>query len=113
MGTRTPIASPHSAMKFHLDLTFRRFEGTTVISKIPETSEESAAIPRASLESERLIRQYRDDVSAHLGVRAPNHLTYGFHISLAYRIFELEDADETGTTGVLFLPRYVRIYQSR
>ena len=46
-----------------------------------------------SLEYEKLIRQYRDDVSEQLGVRAPNHLAYGLHISLAYRTFDLEESE--------------------
>lgn len=39
------------------------------------------------------LRHYRDAVAAATGVRFPNHDSYGFHISLAYRLIEL-DADE-------------------
>lgn len=40
------------------------------------------------------LRAYRDALAAATGVRAPDHDRYGFHISLAYRLIELEDAEQ-------------------
>lgn len=40
------------------------------------------------------IRAYRDDISRASGVRFADHDTYRFHISLAYRLIELEPAEQ-------------------
>lgn len=41
------------------------------------------------------LRAYRDAIAEATGVRHPNHNTYGFHMSLAYRIIELDPDEET------------------
>jgi hypothetical protein len=40
------------------------------------------------------LHRYREAVAAATGVRFPDHATYGFHISLAYRLYELEPDEE-------------------
>jgi hypothetical protein len=40
------------------------------------------------------LQTYREAVAAATGVRFPDHATYGFHISLAYRLYDLEPAEE-------------------
>lgn len=40
------------------------------------------------------VRGYRDALSEVTGIRAPNHDSYAFHISLAYRIIKLTDEEE-------------------
>ncbi len=42
------------------------------------------------------LRSYRAAVAAATGVRFPDHDTYGFHISLAYRLLQLDAAQEEG-----------------
>lgn len=49
---------------------------------------------------EAALRRYPDEGSAQLGVRTPHHLTYGFHISLAYRLFELQEHEWAATKTV-------------
>lgn len=46
-------------------------------------------------ETHQAIWQYRDELSEVTGIRFPNHETYGFHLSLAYRIIQLSDDEET------------------
>lgn len=40
------------------------------------------------------IRGFRDQLSERVGVRQPGHATYGFHITFAYGLVELEAADQ-------------------
>lgn len=40
------------------------------------------------------IRTFRDQLSERVGVRQPGHATYGFHITFAYGIVELEETDQ-------------------
>lgn len=40
------------------------------------------------------LKSFRDEVSEKLGLRFPDHDSYGFHISLAYTIIQLNDADK-------------------
>jgi hypothetical protein len=42
----------------------------------------------------QLIRGYRDQLADATGVRQPNHDTYAFHLSLAYRILQTTDDEE-------------------
>lgn len=42
----------------------------------------------ADKETHASIHAYRDAVATATGVRFPNHETYGFHITLAYRLME-------------------------
>lgn len=48
----------------------------------------------ADAASAAAVRGYRDAVSAATGVRFPDHDTYQFHISLAYRLIELDQAED-------------------
>ena len=40
------------------------------------------------------LKKYRDDVSDKLGVRFPDHDSYGFHISVAYLLWEMTEAEK-------------------
>lgn len=40
------------------------------------------------------LKKYRDDVSDKLGVRFPDHDSYGFHISVAYQLWEMTKAEK-------------------
>lgn len=48
----------------------------------------------ADAPSATAVRGYRDAISAATGVRFPDHDTYQFHISLAYRLIELDPAED-------------------
>jgi hypothetical protein len=47
----------------------------------------------ADLETERSLRGYRDAISRATGVRAADHDTYRFHISLAYKLAVLDEPE--------------------
>ncbi|WP_165452409.1 DUF1868 domain-containing protein [Paenibacillus thalictri] len=49
----------------------------------------------AELEVEAALRTFRDEVSEWLGLRFPNHDTYKFHISIAYKICQLTEEEES------------------
>lgn len=49
----------------------------------------------ADLSTRAALLAYRDAVAVATGVRFPNHLGYGFHITLAYQLFELASAEKT------------------
>lgn len=53
------------------------------------------------------LRAYREAVAAATGVRFPDHDSYGFHISLAYRIIHLDTAEEAALAALAaaWLPR--------
>lgn len=42
------------------------------------------------------IRQYRDNIAEATGIRFPDHETYAFHLSLAYRRLKLTDDEAQG-----------------
>ena len=44
--------------------------------------------------ADRELRQYRDRVAAATGLWAPNHEDYGFHITLAYLLAELDPPEQ-------------------
>jgi hypothetical protein len=46
------------------------------------------------------IRAYRDDISRGTGVRFADQDTYRFHISLAYRLMELEPAEQAALAAM-------------
>ncbi|MBP1468286.1 DUF1868 domain-containing protein [Candidatus Chloroploca sp. M-50] len=46
------------------------------------------------------LHAYRASVAAATGIRFPDHDTYGFHLSLAYRLIELTGAEEEVLTSV-------------
>lgn len=48
--------------------------------------------PETAKDAEKLKR-FRDDVSEKLGVRFPDHDSYGFHISVAYLLWELDEKE--------------------
>lgn len=48
----------------------------------------------ADSETRQALGRYRQAISRATGVRHPNHETYGFHISLAYRIAEMSEAEQ-------------------
>lgn len=75
------VAKPESfSMKFdHI-----RIASGITLRLFPETDKVAQA-----------LKSFRDDVSEKLGLRFPDHDNYGFHISLAYNIIQLNDADKT------------------
>lgn len=40
------------------------------------------------------LKDFRNAVAEKLGVKKPGHETYGFHITLAYRLFDLTDGEQ-------------------
>jgi hypothetical protein len=46
------------------------------------------------------LRDYRAAVAAATGVRFPDHDSYGFHISLAYRLLQLDAAEEEALSAL-------------
>ncbi|KAF5568340.1 RNA ligase cyclic nucleotide phosphodiesterase, partial [Fusarium pseudoanthophilum] len=48
----------------------------------------------ATEEEEKRMRRLRDRLADAFGFRAPNHLTYRFHVSIAYTIRWLEGEDQ-------------------
>ena len=60
--------------------------------------------------SNRMIRDYRDKLSTVFGFRQPQHDSYGFHISLAYRITALDEQEETAIAVFVqdWIPRLTR-----
>lgn len=53
------------------------------------------------------LHHYREAIAAATGVRFPDHATYGFHLSLAYRLYELAAAETTSLDALCtqWLPR--------
>ena len=53
------------------------------------------------------LRSYRAALAAATGVCFPDHDTYGFHMSLAYRLLQLDAAQEEGLDELcaVWLPR--------
>jgi hypothetical protein len=51
----------------------------------------SLRLQPADDETKTAIRQYRDNLAEATGIRFPDHETYAFHLSLAYRIIVLND----------------------
>ena len=56
-------------------------------------------MPETAKDAENL-KAYRNDVSDHLGLRFPDHDSYGFHVSLGYKLFALSNAQAAETTQV-------------
>lgn len=52
----------------------------------------------ADAATEAAVRAYRDVIAQITGVRFPDHEAYRFHISLAYRLVELDDREEEALT---------------
>lgn len=46
------------------------------------------------------LKNFRDEVSDKLGVRFPDHDSYGFHISIAYQLWEMTQ-DEKGNIQIV------------
>ncbi|KAH7155979.1 RNA ligase/cyclic nucleotide phosphodiesterase [Dactylonectria macrodidyma] len=57
-------------------------------------------IEGATAEEEQRIRRLRDRLANTLGFRAPNHLTYQFHVTIAYWLRHVDGADRTELNGV-------------
>ena len=62
-----------------------------------ETTRKSIALnlKPADAETDQALRTYRDRVAQATGVRFPDHEQYQFHISLAYRLIHLTEAEES------------------
>jgi hypothetical protein len=60
----------------------------------------------ATPEEEKRMRRLRDKIADTFGIRAPNHETYIFHISMAYllRHIDGEDREELNKVFTQFLP---------
>lgn len=54
----------------------------------------SLSLQPADDETAQALYAYRDKIADVTGVRFPDHETYGFHLSLAYRIVRLTDDEE-------------------
>lgn len=50
-------------------------------------------LPESEQSAENL-KKFRDDVSDKLGVRFPDHDSYGFHISIAYQLWEMTQQEK-------------------
>ncbi|WP_313182617.1 DUF1868 domain-containing protein [Lacrimispora sp.] len=50
-------------------------------------------IPKNENDQENLNR-YRNDISANLGIKFPDHDRYGYHISIAYQLWEMDEAEK-------------------
>lgn len=103
--TRTPDRwVPSLPLDAPLAETDEHFIGTVTTVPPPaairmrfvETSRKSCAInlEPADRETALALQTYRDAVAEATGVRFPNHDTYQFHISLAYRLIHLTDHEE-------------------
>ncbi|KUJ13953.1 uncharacterized protein LY89DRAFT_736956 [Mollisia scopiformis] len=58
-------------------------------------------IEGATVQEERRMRQLRDKLADTLGFRAPNHDTYGFHITIAYLMRHIDGEDRQELNRVL------------
>ncbi|RRR75538.1 MAG: DUF1868 domain-containing protein [Candidatus Viridilinea halotolerans] len=58
--------------------------------------------------SDNDLRAYREAVSHATGVRAPDHTSYRFHMSMAYRLFALDEHEEAALAHLctLWHPRF-------
>ncbi|MFH1724474.1 MAG: DUF1868 domain-containing protein [Elusimicrobiota bacterium] len=54
----------------------------------------SIKLEPADAETREALRDYRERISDATGIRHPNHDAYEFHISLAYLLYELNDAEK-------------------
>ncbi len=71
---------PETRMRFdYIDLSNK----TILVRFQPENSEFAGN-----------LKQFRDEVSEKLGVRFPDHDNYGFHISIAYQLWEMTEEEE-------------------
>lgn len=71
---------PRTEMVFdYIDLS----NGTILVRFLP-----------ASKADAQNLKKFRDEVSGRLGVRFPDHERYGFHISVAYQLWEMDEAEE-------------------
>ncbi len=73
-------------MKFHTTATF----GGLRIDVLP-----------ADHPTYEAIHQYREEVAQATGVRLPDHDSYQFHVSLAYRLVQLDSAEELALEAFL------------
>ena len=48
----------------------------------------------------RRMEEYRSELSELLGIRFPDHDSYGFHVSVAYKLWKLEPEEETAVEQV-------------
>lgn len=48
--------------------------------------------PRTEVDKKNL-QTYRDEISDKFGIRFPDHDRYGFHISIAYQLWEMQEAE--------------------
>jgi hypothetical protein len=50
--------------------------------------------------TEAALRGYRDAIASATGVRHPDHNSYGFHMSLGYRLYALDAAETASLTAL-------------
>ena len=55
----------------------------------------------ADVETTNALRRYREQLAQATGIRFPDHDRYQFHISLAYRLIELSDEEQTELDALL------------
>ena len=63
-------------------------------SRLPSTGGLSLYIEPADDETDAALSAYRNQIADVTGVRHPDHETYRYHISLAYRLIVLTDAEQ-------------------
>jgi len=52
-------------------------------------------------ETEMKLREYRDNISKHTGIKLPNHDTYVFHVTLFYQLKELTHIEKQMLVSIL------------
>ena len=55
--------------------------------------------PAAETDRKRM-EEYRSELSELLGIRFPDHDSYGFHVSVAYKLWKLEPEEEAAVEQV-------------